>query len=48
VEMEFELDADPAYIQGEVLANTLVQKWMEGKDVKKFIYVKGKMINVVV
>ncbi len=47
-EMEFALDADQAYIQQEVLADANVQKWMEGKDVKKFIYVKGKMINVVV
>jgi leucyl-tRNA synthetase len=25
-----------------------VQKWMEGKEVKKFIFVKGKMVNVVI
>jgi leucyl-tRNA synthetase len=48
VEMEFALDAETAFIQNEVLADSTIQKWMEGKDVKKFIYVKGKMINVVV
>ncbi len=47
-DMEFALEEDPAHIQKEVLANSNIQKWMEGKDLKKFIYVKGKMINVVV
>ena len=47
-EMEFPLDADPKAIEQEVLADAAVQKWMEGKPLKKFIYVKGKMINVVV
>jgi leucyl-tRNA synthetase len=31
-----------------VLANEVVQKWIEGKPVKKFIFVKGKMVNVVI
>jgi len=48
VEMEFPLDAEQAAVQGEVLADATIQKWMEGLPLKKFIYVKGKMINVVV
>jgi leucyl-tRNA synthetase len=48
VEMEFPLDMEQALIQQEVLADATVQKWLEGKEPKKFIYVKGKMINVVV
>lgn len=48
VEMEFALDIAQEDLQKEVLADSTVQKWMEGKDMKKFIYVKGKMINVVV
>ncbi len=48
VEMEFPLDIDETLLQKEVLADETVQKWMEGKEHKKFIYVKGKMINVVV
>ena len=48
VEMEFALNADPAEIEKAVLENETVQKWLEGKAPKKFIYVKGKMINVVV
>lgn len=47
-EMEFALDADTSSIEAAVLANEVVQKWMEGKPLKKFIFVKGKMINVVV
>ncbi len=31
-----------------VLANEIVQKWLEGKAPKKIIFVKGKMINVVI
>jgi leucyl-tRNA synthetase len=46
--MAFDLDAEQAEVQEAVLANELVQKWMEGKPLKKMIYVKGKMINVVV
>ena len=28
--------------------NEIVQKWLEGKVPKKIIYVKNKMINVVI
>lgn len=31
-----------------VLANDVVQKWLEGKQPKKIIFVKGKMINIVI
>jgi leucyl-tRNA synthetase len=31
-----------------VLANEVVQKWLEGKPPKKIIYKEGKMVNVVV
>jgi leucyl-tRNA synthetase len=47
-EVEFALDADTNYIQETVLKDATVLKWMEDKPLKKFIYVKGKMINVVV
>lgn len=46
--MNLPLDAEQAQIQEAVLANEVVQKWIEGKEMKKFIFVKGKMINVVV
>ncbi len=42
------LDATEDQVKEIVLAHELVQKWMEGKPLKKLIFVKGKMINVVV
>jgi leucyl-tRNA synthetase len=42
------LDLDQKQVEEMVLQNETVQKWLEGKDPKKIIYVKNKMINVVV
>jgi leucyl-tRNA synthetase len=42
------LDASAEEVEKIILGNELVQKWMEGKPLKKFIFVKGKMINVVI
>jgi leucyl-tRNA synthetase len=47
-ELEFALDAEQSFIEQEVLSNTIIQKWLEGKEPKKFIYVPGRMINVVI
>jgi leucyl-tRNA synthetase len=47
-EMGFALDADNTFIEQEVLANEVVQKWMEGKPSRRVVIVKGRMINVVV
>ncbi|HXS36849.1 MAG TPA: hypothetical protein VN721_09120, partial [Flavipsychrobacter sp.] len=48
IEMEFPLDADPAMVEKKVLSDETIKKWLEGKEPKKVIYVKGRMINVVV
>jgi leucyl-tRNA synthetase len=48
IEMEFPLDMPQETIERSVLADETIAKWLEGKQPKKFIYVKGKMINVVV
>lgn len=48
VEMEFPMDAEQAAIEATVLADATIQKWLEGKQPKKIIFVKGRMINVVV
>jgi leucyl-tRNA synthetase len=42
-----DLDATEAQVHEIVLNNTFIQKWIEGKPIKKLIFVKGKMINVV-
>ncbi len=44
----FPMDAVQADVEPVVLANEIVQKWLEGKPPKKIIFVKNKMINVVV
>ncbi len=43
-----DMNASQDEVQEIVMANAVVQKWVEGKEVKKFIFVKGKMVNVVV
>ena len=43
-----DLNATQEEVQQIVLDNPVVQKWMEGKVLKKFIFVKGKMVNVVI
>jgi leucyl-tRNA synthetase len=47
-EMNIALDATQQQVEDLVLADELVKKWLEGKAPKKVIYVKNKMINVVV
>jgi leucyl-tRNA synthetase len=42
------LDLQQADVERQVLENEIVQKWLEGKAPKKIIYVKGKMLNVVI
>ena len=42
------LDASEEQVHEIVLGNELVQKWIESKSIKKFIFVKGKMINLVI
>jgi leucyl-tRNA synthetase len=46
-EMEFGLDVEQSAIETAVMANEKVQSYLEGKTPKKIIFVKGKMINVV-
>ncbi len=46
--MVIELSATPEQVQEMILQNDVVKKWTEGKELKKFIFVKNKMVNVVV
>lgn len=48
IQIEFNLNADEDEIKQNVLGNEMVIKWMEGKPLKKFILVKGRIVNVVV
>jgi leucyl-tRNA synthetase len=40
--------AEEAEVRAAALADANVQKWMEGKPIRKVIVVKGKLVNVVV
>jgi len=46
--IELALDLDQPAVEALVLQNEIVQKWLEGKAPKKIIFVKNKMINVVI
>lgn len=46
-ELTIALDATQHQVEELVLADEIVKKWLEGKPPKKIIYVKNKMINVV-
>ena len=47
-QIEIELTATEDEIKQAVLNHDLVIKWMDGKPLKKFILVKGRIVNVVV
>ena len=47
-ELTIALDATQEQVEEMVLSNDVVKKWMEGKSPKKVIYVRNKMVNVVV
>ncbi|MDP4148365.1 MAG: leucine--tRNA ligase [Bacteroidota bacterium] len=47
-ELNIALDATQQQIEELILADETVKKWLEGRSPKKVIYVKNKMINVVV
>lgn len=46
--MNISLEASQNEVETLVLANDIVQKWLDGKSPKKIIYVKNKMVNIVV
>ena len=46
--LSLDINISQPEVEPIVLANETVQKWLEGKAPKKIIFVKGKMINVVI
>jgi len=40
--------ADEQAVRGFVMADEKTLEWVEGKNVKKFIYVPNKIVNMVV
>jgi leucyl-tRNA synthetase len=47
-ELNIALDATQQQVEEIVLADEIVRKWLEGNPPKKIVYVKNKMINVVI
>ncbi len=47
-QINMDLELSQPEVEKIVLSNAIVQKWLEGKAPKKVIYVKNKMVNVVV
>ncbi|MCE6989286.1 leucine--tRNA ligase [Dyadobacter sp. CY323] len=48
VTLAFPVDKPASEIEAEVLANETVQKWMEGKALKKMVVVPQRIVNVVI
>jgi len=46
--IELALDLEQSAVEELVLQNEIVKKWLDGNQPKKFIFVKNKMINVVI
>jgi leucyl-tRNA synthetase len=46
--VEVKNDSDQGVVEKETLNNDEIKKWIEGKEVKKVIFVKNKIINFVV
>lgn len=42
------LDLEQQQVEEIILQNEIIQKWLEGNPPKKIIFVKNKMINVVI
>lgn len=47
-QIQMDLDLSQPEVEEIVLSHPIVQKWLEGKPPKKIIFVKNKMVNVVV
>ncbi|MGZ5133512.1 MAG: class I tRNA ligase family protein, partial [Flavitalea sp.] len=47
-ELNIALEATQQQVEELVLNNDVVKRWLEGKPPKKVIYVKGRMVNVVI
>ncbi len=46
--MSFPADTDQASVETAVQGNEKIQKWIEGQPVKKVIFIKGRMVNIVI
>lgn len=47
-QIEITQEENEATVKEKVMTNTDVQKWIEGNEIKKFIYVPGRIVNIVI
>jgi leucyl-tRNA synthetase len=47
-EIQIALNESEESIKATILSMPEIIKWIEGKEIKKFIYIKGKVVNIVV
>ncbi|MFQ5455345.1 MAG: leucine--tRNA ligase [Nitrospirota bacterium] len=45
--IEMPLYMDEEAIKNEAVSNRKIQLWLQGKEIKKIIYVKGRLVNIV-
>jgi leucyl-tRNA synthetase len=45
--IEVSVDEEEEKVKEKALSNEVVQKWTEGKEVKKVMYIKGKIVSIV-
>lgn len=48
VKIDLAADISQEDAKEQVMANEVVQKWLEGKELRKFIFVPGRIVNIVV
>jgi leucyl-tRNA synthetase len=46
--IEFQRDTDVSVVKDTVYGNSVVKKWLDGKEIKKFIYIPNKIANIVI
>jgi leucyl-tRNA synthetase len=47
-QLEIPADAEEAWVKEQALASEKVQRWLAGKELEKAIYVRGKLVSLVV
>jgi leucyl-tRNA synthetase len=46
--VEIEKDISEKEVKELVLSNEKIKEWLEGKEIRKFIYIDGKIVNIVI
>lgn len=47
-ELEFDIDSSEAQVLEKAIANENVKKWLDGKEIRKVVFVANKILNIVI